>query len=64
MSKFIKKIESKLLTKLFTKWVKEEYDLELLAMTRSMIQERETELKSWIDYANRVEIRGLHNRYE
>lgn len=59
----IQKIESKILTKLFMRWVDKEYDLELLAMTRSMIQNKETEIKSMIDYANKVEIKG-YQRYE
>jgi hypothetical protein len=45
------------------RWVDKEYDLELLAMTRSMIQNKETEIKSMIDYANKVEIKG-YQRYE
>ena len=59
----IQKIESKILTKLFMRWVEKEYDLELLAMTRSLIQNKETEIKSMIDYANKVEIKG-YKRYE
>lgn len=59
----IQKIESKILTKLFMRWIDNEYDLELLAMTRSMIQNKETEIKSMIDYANKVEIKG-YQRYD
>lgn len=59
----IQKIESKILTKLFMRWVDNEYDLELLAMTRSMIQTKETEIKSIIDLANKVEVGGF-KRYE
>ena len=59
----IQKIESKILTKLFMRWVDKEYDLELLAMTRSLIQNKETEIKSIIDYANKVEIKG-YTRYD
>ena len=59
----IEKIESKILTKLFMRWVDKEYDLELLAMTRSLIQNKETEIKSIIDYANKVEIKGF-KRYD
>ena len=59
----IEKIESKILTKLFMRWVEKEYDLELLAMTRSLIQNKETEIKSMIDYANKVEIKG-YKRYD
>jgi transcription antitermination factor NusA-like protein len=59
----IQKIESKILTKLFMRWVDNEYDLELLAMTRSMIQNKEVEIKSMIDYANKIEVGGF-KRYE
>jgi hypothetical protein len=45
------------------RWIDNEYDLELLAMTRSMIQNKETEIKSIIDYANKVEIKG-YQRYD
>lgn len=55
----IQKIESKILTKLFMRWIDNEYDLELLAMTRSMIQNKETEIKSIIDLTNKVEIKGF-----
>jgi len=59
----IQKIESKILTKLFMRWIDKEYDLELLEMTRSMIQTKEIEIKSMIDYANKVEIKG-YKRYD
>lgn len=59
----IQKIESKILTKLFMRWVDKEYDLELLAMTASLIHNRETELKVLIDQANKVEIKG-YKRYD
>jgi hypothetical protein len=41
------------------RWIDNEYDLELLAMTRSMIQNKETEIKSIIDLTNKVEIKGF-----
>lgn len=63
INNLIQKIESKILTKLFMRWIDKEYDLELLAMTRSMIQNKETEIKSMIDYANKVEIKG-YQRYD
>ena len=59
MKNLIQKIESKILTKLFMRWIDNEYDLELLAMTRSMIQNKETEIKSIIDLTNKVEIKGF-----
>lgn len=63
MKNLIQKIESKILTKLFMRWIDKEYDLELLAMTRSMIQNKETEIKSIIDLTNKVEIKG-YKRYD
>ena len=63
MKNILQKIESKILTKLFMRWIDKEYDLELLAMTRSLIQNKETEIKSIIDYANKVEIKG-YKRYD
>lgn len=59
MKKLLQKIESKILTKLFMRWIDKEYDLELLAMTRSLIQTKETEIKSIIDLSNKVEIKGF-----
>ena len=59
MKNLIQKIESKILTKLFMRWIDNEYDLELLAITRSMIQNKETEIKSIIDLTNKVEIKGF-----
>jgi len=55
----IQKIESKILTKLFMRWIDNEYDLEILQMTGSMISQKETEIKTLIDTANRVEIKGF-----
>jgi len=55
----LQKVESKILTKLFMRWIDKEYDLELLAMTRSLIQTKETEIKSIIDLSNKVEIKGF-----
>ena len=59
MKNLIQKIESKILTKLFMRWIDKEYDLELLAMTRSLVQTKETEIKSIIDLSNKVEIKGF-----
>jgi len=55
----IQKIESKILTKLFMRWIDNEYDLEILQMTGSMISQKELEIKTLIDTANRVEIKGF-----
>lgn len=40
----IKKIKSKLLTYLFTDWVKSETDVELLFLTSKMLKDREIEV--------------------
>ena len=54
-----KRLKSKLLTKWFIEWVNDEYDMELLAGTRKLIERQETKLKWCIHYANRVEIKGF-----
>lgn len=56
--RFIDKIKSKLLTKWFTEWVRNEYDLEMLSMTHSMISAQEMKIKKIIDISNRVVIKG------
>ena len=56
---FIEKIESKILTKLFTRWVDKEYDVELLEMTNSVITTRVVELKTFVDMCTKVEIKGF-----
>jgi hypothetical protein len=63
IQKLIQKIESKILTKLFMRWVVNEYDIETLEMTRGMITTRETELKTLIDMATRKEVYGF-KRYD
>jgi hypothetical protein len=55
---FINKIKAKLLTKWFTEWVRNEYDLEMLKMTKSMISTQEVKIKTIIDMSNRVIIKG------
>jgi len=59
MKNLIEKIESKILTKLFMRWLDREWDLELLQMTGSLISAKETEIKTLIDMANKVEIKGF-----
>jgi len=61
MKNLLQKIESKILTKLFTRWVNTEYDIELLAMTRTMIHNREVELKTIIDKVNHKPFKGFVN---
>ena len=59
MKRLLEKLESKILTKLFTRWVNTEYDIELLQMTKSMIDSREQELQLIIGYVNKKEIKGF-----
>lgn len=59
----INKLESKLLTKLFMRWVENEYDLETLSLTKGLIHQKETEIKYMIDQANKTYITGF-KRYE
>jgi hypothetical protein len=59
----IQKIESKILTKLFMRWVENEYDIETLALTKGLIHQKETELKFLIDKVNHKEITGF-KRYD
>ena len=40
----MKKLKSKLLTYLFTDWVKTEEDVETLIMTRNMIEQRKNQI--------------------
>ena len=53
------RIKSKVLTKLFIEWVRDEWDIDTLIQSRVLIQKRETELKAMIDMSNRFEIRGF-----
>ena len=59
MKRVIEKLESKVLTKLFTRWVNNEFDIELLQMTKSMIEGREQELQLIVGYVNKKEIKGF-----
>ena len=54
----IKGIKNYVLTKLFTDWVKNEFDTETLGMARTMIENKEILIKTIIDTTNRVEIKG------
>ena len=56
--KFIERLKSKVLTYLFTEWVKREWDLELLGMTKGMIASQELIIKQTIDISNRITIKG------
>ena len=59
MKRLFQKLESKILTKLFTRWVDGEFDIELLQMTKSMIESRENELQLIISHVNKKEIKGF-----
>jgi hypothetical protein len=59
MKSLVKKLKSKVLTKLFIGWVNDEYDLSLLSATRTLIVQRETKLKQFIDSYNKVEVKGF-----
>ena len=59
----LNKLESKILTKLFMRWVEKEYDLETLALTKGLIHQKETEIKYMIDQANKTYITGF-KRYD
>ena len=61
MKRILEKIESKILTKLFTRWVNNEFDIELLQMTKSMIHSREIELQTMVDKTNYKPIKGFGN---
>ncbi len=55
----INKIKSKMLTYLFKDWVKNEYDLETLELTKGMIDNRAIMLKTIIDKVNHKPIIGF-----
>ena len=59
--KIIEKVKERLLTKLFKEWINDEYDLELLEMTKHLITLREDEIKRMIDKINHAEIKGFKN---
>lgn len=54
-----RRLKSKLLTKLFIEWVKDEYDLELLAGTRQLIERQERQIRWYLHFGSRVEIKGF-----
>ena len=55
----ITKLKSKLLTYLFKDWVKNEYDIETLELTKGMIHNREVMLKTIIDKVQHKPIIGF-----
>ena len=55
----ITKLKSKLLTYLFKGWVKNEYDIETLELTKGMIDNRAIMLKTIIDKVNHKPIIGF-----
>lgn len=48
----IDKLKSKLLTKLFIEWVNDEFDVELLEVSKVMIQQRQDAVNTLADKAN------------
>jgi len=54
-----KEYKSHLLTKWFTEWIDNEFDLELLSMTKGMITTRETDIKTVLDKLSHKEIKGF-----
>lgn len=56
------KLKSKLLTKLFTDWLKDEYDLELIQMTKQMVDDREQYLYEILSAINKIEVEGFSRR--
>lgn len=61
MKRLLEKLESKILTKLFTRWLDNEFDTELLELTRSMVYNREVLVKTMIDKANYKPIYGFQH---
>ena len=58
----IRRIKSYLLTKLFIGWVNDEFDLESLQVAQSMLDERETFLKTLQDTAQGImKVKGCGN---
>ena len=51
--------KSEQLLKLFKEWLDNEFDPETLAMTRQMIQQRETIVKKALDIYNRKTVKGF-----
>jgi hypothetical protein len=62
IKKLLQKIESKILTKLFKRWVADEWDLELLHMTAAIIHNREAEVKQFVNFEPRTQITGFSNQ--
>ncbi len=60
----LRKLKSKILTKLFTEWVSDEWDIELLQLTKGMIHKREQELNWLMHFASRVEVKGFRQHDE
>jgi hypothetical protein len=53
------KIKSKLLTKLFVDWVNDEFDVELLEASKTMIQQRQDQVNFLVAKANPPEKIGF-----
>ena len=59
----LNKLESKILTKLFMRWVDNEYDLETLSLTKGLIHQKETEIQYAIVQSNKTYVVG-YKRYD
>lgn len=64
MRKLLNKIESKILTMLFMRWINNEFDFETLEMTRILVHNREVLVKSMIDKANYQPILGFKHHLQ
>jgi vacuolar-type H+-ATPase subunit F/Vma7 len=62
LGNMIRKLKSKLLTKLFKEWVEDEWDMELLMMTATLIHNREDVLKQYMESADKPQIIGFGNK--
>lgn len=45
------------------RWIDDEWDLELIQMTKSLLAERENKMNTLLHFGNRVEITGF-KRYD
>lgn len=59
MRNMIAKAKQALLTKLFTEWVRDEYDLEALDMAAGLITQKTDAIRDMVDMANRTEVIGF-----
>lgn len=60
----IAKAKQALLTKLFTEWVRDEYDLEALDMAAGLITQKTDAIRDMVDMANRTEVIGFKKYWD